>query len=170
MAVSGPESGLPILESQRSRGSGEIRPLNGQKGKTMSEPPKPTKPFLNTCLRPDCATMEVNIIGSEGQRIAGVFLTAPQLDKVMAGLADIRSKMTPEVPHTFPVGEPTHQHHGTKYAFGIDPFSGNVCVSFRSPGFGWLTYYLPPEELEKMHTSPQRAKGGIPPLHSDTKQ
>jgi hypothetical protein len=57
--------------------------------------------MLNTKLRADLATMEINIV--EGpQLVAGVVLNANQLDRVMVGLADIRSRMTPEVPHQMP--------------------------------------------------------------------
>ena len=56
------------------------------------------KVTLNVQLRADRATMEINIDGDQ-RRIAGVVLTAQSLDSVMAALATIRSKMTPEVPH-----------------------------------------------------------------------
>ena len=79
---------------------------------------------LNVQLRADRATMEINIV-TGARRIAGVILSAAELENVMAGLADIRSKMTPEVPEKFPHGQPTHNHAATNYLFGIDPFSGH---------------------------------------------
>ena len=127
------------------------------------------KVTLNTQLRRDRATMEINII--TGQRtIAGVVLSAEQLDGVIAGLADIRSKMTPEVPQTFPHGRPTHNHGATNYMFGIEPFSGTPTLSFRSSGFGWLSFPIPADEFEKMHHQWQEHKKHPTAPHSDKKQ
>jgi hypothetical protein len=113
--------------------------------------------------------MEINIVGPNDSTVAGVVLDAGQLDKVMAGLADIRQKMTPEVPQQFPQGQPTHKHESTKYQFGLDPFSGAPVLSFRSPAFGWLTFHLVQDELEKMVSLLKEARGRVSP-HTDTRQ
>lgn len=112
---------------------------------------------LNVQLRADRATMEINIV-TGARRIAGVILSAAELENVMAGLADIRSKMTPEVPEKFPHGQPTHNHAATNYLFGIDPFSGIPSLSFRSPGFGWLTFAIQVAEIERIYRSLQESK------------
>jgi len=127
------------------------------------------KAILNTRLRPDLATMEINVVG-EGGLLAGVVLTADQLDPLMAGLADIRSKMTPEVPQKFPHGKPTHNHQGTAYFFGVDPFSGVPCLSFRSPGFGWLTFGIAEPELDRIYRLLQESKNRPAMPRSDKKQ
>jgi hypothetical protein len=112
---------------------------------------------LNIRLRADLTTMEINIV--TGHRpIAGVVLSAAELDGVMAGLADIRSKMTPEIPQKFPHGQPIHNHEATNYLFGIDPFSGIPSLSFRSPGFGWLTFAIPEAEIERIYRALQESK------------
>lgn len=115
------------------------------------------KVTLNTQLRADRVTMEINI-KTDQRTIAGVVLSAEELDAVMAGLAGIRSKMTPEVPEAFPQGKPTHNHGTTKYLFGIEPFSGTPMLSFRSQGFGWLTFGIASEELEKIYRQWQEHK------------
>jgi hypothetical protein len=76
----------------------------------------------------------------------------------MARLADIRSKMTPEVPQQFPHGQPLHDHRGTNYLFGLDPFEGVALLSFRSPGFGWLSFSLEEVEIERLYNALQEQK------------
>jgi hypothetical protein len=132
----------------------------------MTEP----KPTLNVRITPNKAIMEINIVREDGDRIAGVTLTADQLDKVMAGLAQVRSQMTPEVPLEFPVGQPTHRHESSNYFFGIDPFSGVPLLSFRSPGFGWLIFGIDEAELQRMVRSLPEAKARLAKPHGDTKQ
>lgn len=124
---------------------------------------------LNVQLRPDHATMEFNIV-TDHRMLAGVILSAEELDRVMAGLADIRSKMTPEVPVSFQHDKPTHRHDATKYIFGLDPFSEQFLMSFRSPGFGWLTFPVGPAEIEKMYGQLQAHKSRPAAPHSDKKQ
>jgi hypothetical protein len=78
--------------------------------------------------------------------------------------------MTPEVPLEFPAGQPTHRHESSNYFFGIDPFSGAPLLSFRSPGFGWLTFGIDEAELQRMVHSLPEAKARLAKPHSDTKQ
>ena len=122
---------------------------------------------LNAHLRDD-KTMAINIV-TDQRPIAGVVLSAGELDAVMAGLADIRSKMTPEVPQEFPEGKPTHHHEATRYRFGFDPFSGTFLLSFRSPAFGWMTFPIAPAEVERMYGQMQELKSRPAAPQSDNK-
>lgn len=124
---------------------------------------------LNLQISPDSATILISVLRPK-HKPAGVILTAEQLDNVMAGLADIRSKMTPEVPQSFLPDKPTHRHSATKYIFGLDPFSEQFLLSFRSPGFGWLTFSVAAAEVEKMHGQLQVLKSRPATRHSDKKQ
>jgi hypothetical protein len=124
---------------------------------------------LNIQIGPDKATMAVTVLPPNGQS-SGVVFTAEQLDRLMAGLADIRSKMTPPVPEEFPLGKPTHRHRATKYLFGLDPFSQEFLLSFRSPGFGWMTFPIALAAIERMWGQSQELKTRPATPHSDTKQ
>lgn len=144
-----------------------------QGGSRMSDNPtkQPTNvpPALNVRLRPDRTAVEINIV-HDGRPVGGVLMAAPQLDEFIAGLAGARSMMLPEVPHKFPMGQPTHRHESTNYHLGIDPFSGTPCLSFRSPGLGWMTFQIPTEEIENIHRSLQESKGRLATIHTDKKQ
>ena len=117
-------------------------------------------------LAPDRMMIVFNVQGGG----AGVALTAEQLDNVMGGLAGIRSQMTPEVPQSFDPNMPTHRHNVTRYMFGLDPFSEEFLLSFRSPGFGWLTFPIASAEIEKMYGLLQAHKIRPATPRSDKKQ
>ena len=92
-------------------------------------------------------------------------LSARQIDSLMAELAAVRVQMVPQVPAKFPVGQPTHRHESTNYHFGFDPFLQKPILSLRSPGFGWLSFALPAQEIERIHRSLQelQKKPIVPP-------
>jgi hypothetical protein len=113
---------------------------------------------LHFHLRPDRQTMEVRITDGQRNTVADVVLTTQALDQVIVALGQIRSKMKPEVPQKFPRGQPTHQHGTTRYFFGIDPFTRHPALSFRSSAFGWMTFDLSSDEIERVYNSLQESK------------
>jgi hypothetical protein len=121
-----------------------------------------SKAVLNLRLRADAETMELNIIQDENR--IGLALQADRIDALIAELADIRSKMTPEVPWKFPHGQPVLHHQSTDFLFGLDPFEGVAVLSFRSPGLGWLSFSLPEAELDRVCNSlkEQRSRPAAP--------
>jgi hypothetical protein len=78
--------------------------------------------------------------------------------------------MTPEVPLDFPMGKPTHNHLSTNYNFGVDPFSGGLVLSFRSAGFGWLTFHIPQAEFERMYREQSELRSRLIPPGSGRPQ
>jgi hypothetical protein len=53
--------------------------------------------------------------------------------------------------------------------FGLDPFSNEFLLSFRS-GFGWLTFPVELAEIERMYSQSQALKSRPVMPHSDKKQ
>jgi hypothetical protein len=113
---------------------------------------------LHARVMPDLCTAEIGL-GPAKSPNETAQLNADQVDSLMAGLADIRQQMMPEVPDHFPQGKPTHRHAATKFSFGIDAISGQPLLSFRSPGFGWMSFVLPFAEAEKLGVLLQAARG-----------
>jgi hypothetical protein len=114
---------------------------------------------IATRLSQNKATVEVDVPSSS--------MTAEQIDQLIAEIAAVRIQMIPEVAQSFPQGKPTHRHDGTRYFFGIDPFSKLLHLSFRSPAFGWLTFAIPEEEFERMYRQLQESKGHLAAPRSD---
>jgi hypothetical protein len=128
-------------------------------------------PKVNARLLPDTTAMEINMLGDDDRFIVGATFDALRLDNVIAGLVDIRSKMMLEANHDFPEGEQKlqHQEHrATDYRLGLDPFSGAILLSLRSPVFGWLSLSIAQEEMERMLRSLQESRARVAP-HNDTK-
>ncbi len=123
---------------------------------------------LGILLLPGAAAMQISLGPSPGKPVGTITMSADQLDTLIAGLAGIRSKMTPAIPQHFPMGKPTHHHDASKYFLAIEPFSGTPLLSFRSPGLGWLTFSLPEADLEKILRLIQESKGRLAPPHGDT--
>ena len=97
--------------------------------------------------------MQINILRDSTDRVAGVNLNATQLDEIIAGLARIRSEMTPAVPDRFPAGSPTHRQMNPHYFVAFEPMEGMASLSFRNAGLGWLTYVIPATEAERIRTA-----------------
>jgi hypothetical protein len=89
-------------------------------------------------------------ISNDGVLRSGIVLSAAQLDQLMAGMAQIRAQMEPEIPIKFPEDAPTHGAIGTHYHFGTDNYSGELVMSLRNPGLGWLSFRLNVSLLERM--------------------
>ena len=100
-------------------------------------------PTLDARLLPDLETAELTIGDGSGPKVR-VPMKAHHVERYIAGLADIRSKMKPEVPRSFPQGKSVHQTTATSYAVGTDALTGRPTIAFRSEGFGWLKFDLDP--------------------------
>lgn len=126
-------------------------------------------PRFDVRLYADRRTMEFSFRGDDNEVTGNAILTTEQLEKLIGVLGNTRMKMTPEVPQEFPTGQSAFVHQSTKYQFGIDPFSGTLMLSFRSPALGWLTFPLSKEDIEKVVALLPEAQSRIAP-HTDTKQ
>jgi hypothetical protein len=81
--------------------------------------------------------------------ISRAAFTTGQIDFLIAQLANIRSTMIPEVPRQYPqASEKVHVLPGGDYYLGYDPMLDRCGLSFRSGGFGWLSFDLPEGTLE----------------------
>jgi hypothetical protein len=76
------------------------------------------EPQLNLLLDDDKQTMHLTING-DGKLLAGIVLTAEQLDQTIAGLLSIRGDMVPEFPTTLSEGEQVRAIKGTHFDFGV---------------------------------------------------
>ncbi len=106
-------------------------------------------PQLKLILDDDKKTMKF-AISNDGVLRSGIVLSAAQLDQLIAGMAQLRAQMEPEVPIKFPEESPTHGAVGTHYHFGTDNYSGELILSLRNPGLGWMSFRLNVTLLERM--------------------
>lgn len=79
------------------------------------------------------------LISIGGSRVS---VTAPEVDQLIADLAGARSGMQPPVPLQFDPARPMHNHETSELQPGIEPYSGDLALVFRSPGFGWLGFQI----------------------------
>lgn len=132
-------------------------------------------PQLAMVLENDRKSMHLRI-GKDGKLLAGLVLSADQVDGLLSGLAQVRGHMLPEllfkpeqgqsapveqaVPPTeqaAPEPAPTefsaavaHQIKGTHYDFGIDENTHQLIFSVRDQGLGWLSFRFGVRLLERM--------------------
>jgi hypothetical protein len=136
----------------------------------MADQPGPDLfgPQLNLILENDRKQVHLAITG-DGKLHAGIVMTAEQLDHTMAGLAQIRSRMLPEVPTELAPGL-AREIKGTHYDFGIDQAAQELIFSLRDPVLGWLSLRFGAKLLERM-LKIARSTGKVAPAVADgTKQ
>lgn len=102
-------------------------------------------------LLPDGETAELALGNTAFQ------MKSEQLEELIAALADLRSRMTPEVPLEFPHGVPTHFSESTAYHFAYDAASMLPVLAFRSPAFGWLSFELSRDDAAQLASDMQSA-------------
>jgi len=125
-----------------------------------------SKPTLNAKLRPNKETMEINImVGSI--RAAGVIVSAEHLDKIMRGLAQIRSKMKPSVPtHPPTSGNQISNVLDQPILVNADQKTGGIALTARHPGVGWVAFHVLPSDCRSFLSFLQRwaASDDEPPI------
>ncbi len=108
----------------------------------------PSAPQLNLLLANDRQTMHLTING-DGKLLAGIVLTADQLDRTIAALTALRGNMVPEFP-TKLEGVKPRMIKGTHFDFGIDETSKELIFSLRDKDLGWLSQRFGARLLERM--------------------
>jgi hypothetical protein len=122
------------------------------------------EPQLNLLLDDDKQTMHLTING-DGKLLAGIVLTAEQLDQMIAGLLSIRGDMAPEFPTTLGADDQIRGIKGTHFDFGVDEATRELVFSVRDPGLGWLSQRFGVSLLERMlkvaRSFEKRSRGGV---------
>jgi hypothetical protein len=130
-------------------------------------------PQLGMVVENDRKSMHLRI-GQDGKLIAGIILSAEQVEALMNGLSQVRDRMLPAPPakaepvEPAPVEqatpEPTpaesapiefsaavaQQIKGTHYDFGIDQNTQQLIFSIRDQTLGWLSFRFGVRLLERM--------------------
>jgi hypothetical protein len=88
-------------------------------------------------------------INGDGKLLAGIVLTADQLDRTIAALTALRGNMVPEFP-TKLEGTEARAIKGTHFDFGIDETSKELIFSLRDKDLGWLSQRFGVHLLERM--------------------
>jgi hypothetical protein len=121
-------------------------------------------PSLNVRIDEGGRTMQFGII-KDGQLAAGIQVTAEELDRIIGGLAQIRSQMSPPVPETLFPERTTNYAEATHYDVILNPAAPDeVILSLRNPGLGWLSFGIPLGRIEEIaHQGREvRARVGTP--------
>ncbi len=118
----------------------------------------PSAPQLNLLLANDRQTMHLTING-DGKLLAGIVLTADQLDRTIVALTALRGNMVPEFP-TKLEGTEARAIKGTHFDFGIDETSKELIFSLRDRDLGWLSQRFGARLLERMLGIARSLEGG----------
>jgi hypothetical protein len=113
--------------------------------------------MLKSTLHPDGTIMIA--IGDES-----ISLTAQELEKQMAHLAQLRASMTDKVPVEPPPIGPVMVD--PRYAVRTDSLTKTCLLRMRHDGYGWLDFELPPQEalhMKKMWNDIVHSLGLDPP-------
>jgi hypothetical protein len=103
--------------------------------------------------------LTIRLIDADDQRMIAshtddpsATLNADYLDHLIAGLAALREKVAPVVSTADPAPSETP---GVKFDpqwwIGPETFVGGAMLKIRHPGFGWLAFAIPLENLRKLH-------------------
>jgi hypothetical protein len=82
-----------------------------------------------------------------GDGTGAIQFDADQIDRLIVALAAKRSEMQPAVPIE-PPANTAHDIGADHIHTEVDGFTGKIRLSFRSPGYGWMTYQVSGEQLE----------------------
>ena len=127
------------------------------------------EPQLSLLLADDKETMHLTVNG-DGKLLAGIVLSADQLDQVIAGLLTMRAHMNPPFPTKLGDGGEARPIKGTHFDFGVDDASRELIFSLRDPELGWLSQRFGVRLLERMLGIAQSLEGGGAASPSGTKQ
>jgi hypothetical protein len=131
-----------------------------------------TGPQLALMLEPDLKSMHLRI-GRDGKLMAGIVLSADQLEGLIGNLTQIRERMRPvaaraTAPEATPVqpasAEPepaqsappafspgiAREIRGMQYDFGISDNGQQLIFSVRDEALGWLSFRFGTRLLERM--------------------
>lgn len=117
-----------------------------------------SRPELAMLLEENRREMHITI-NDAGRLKAGMVLTAPQLDGVIAALCKIRGQMLPEIPVDYSPDLEVHQIKGTHFNFDVDTASGELVFALRDPARGWLSQRFGARLLERMLKIARSAAG-----------
>lgn len=126
-------------------------------------------PTLNVRIDEGGRTMQFGII-NDGQLAAGIQVTAEELDRIIGGLVQIRSQMTPPVPETFSPEKSAHYTEATHYEVALNPTADDLILSLRNPGLGWLSFVMPIGRLEEIARHSREAQARVGASNDDTAQ
>lgn len=94
---------------------------------------------------------EVSIELRDGEIAASkLTLDLADVEALIAGLAQLRMAMTPEIVREVPESAHRTGVLGPPWAVARHPSAKEKTLFVRHPGFGWVTFVLPPEEAQKM--------------------
>jgi hypothetical protein len=92
-------------------------------------------------------------------------VTAAELDVIIRGLGEVRSRCLPEIP----MDPPEYQRgdgsitveaiEDPRYYIAVGKYSDMVVLLLRHPGYGWLAFGPPAKESERMREFFERAEG-----------
>jgi hypothetical protein len=108
-----------------------------------------SEPQLNLLLADDKETMHLTVNG-DGKLLAGIVLSAGQLDQVIAGLLTMRAHMTPPFPAKLGDCGEARSIKGTHFDFSVGEASRELIFSLRDPELGWLSQRFGVRLLERM--------------------
>ena len=112
---------------------------------------------IGLILDPNLADMHLTI--KKGEKVmAGIVLSADQLDDTIAGLIQVRNRMVPAFPSKLENGTPVRDIKGLHYDFQLDAEKQELIFSVEDKTLSWLSFRFGVRLLERMLTVVNAAK------------
>src|SRR5260370_42648306 len=110
-----------------------------------------TEPDFN--LADDCKTVTITFTTTPPVALK---LDASALEALLEKLGELRARMLPEVPRTFPEGQSFPAIGDPPWATDPDILHGHVFLHIRDQRFGWLRYIISRGEARRLAGSLQK--------------
>lgn len=122
-------------------------------------------PKIETAPSEDRTELSVTVDGHSFK------LNTLQLDTLIQQLSNAREELRPPVVNDAPLGVPVKSIVDPRYYTEPHAETGGTILMLRHPGFGWVTFLLPPEERDRLsgyftkQAEVQKAASPSKPLH-----
>lgn len=103
---------------------------------------------IDFALSADKTTLTISV--ATGAATTDVALTTEQVDSMIASMAKQREQMGPPISVAIPVGRQVRGVLNPRYRIGSHAKTGGTTLVLRHPGLGWLGYFFPRPETERI--------------------
>lgn len=107
---------------------------------------------LNMPFHKDRNVVEVNVAPAGETPTCHINLPPDVVSQVIDRLADYRAAMTPPIGGDRPPAGPVKAVLDPKWWVQPEPLTEGMAIALLHPGLGWISFVIPPAELEKLKT------------------
>jgi hypothetical protein len=154
----------------RDRSAGGIPVADGADAisDSRAQPSPGAEYAVRLTLGEDGRSLRLGVLDG-GDGTGAIQFVADQIDQLIVALAAKRSEMQPAVPAE-PPARTGHDISADHLHTEVDGFTGKIKLSFRSPGYGWMTYQVSAEQLEVIRVNYARVISHLSEPHTASTQ